>query len=278
MMAAMEKGHAAHLEDLAAKVWPRLISEIDELALGAQAGVWSVPLKTSLAADDQRTKPFHTSHAVHQCLVAGIDNLSGLRHMIFGAPGAHCEEATLHHAAHYLLARGAIENFATALWILDPSSRSERVTRTLRWHAQNIKDMHAALAPLPVEFSTTTREEKFERLEQILRDSVGGVPARFRSGYTTTEVVEYVDDAFSATDSFFSTVFIWRLCSGFAHGRPWASIGFLEQEELVSDDPEVVHTRMKSDLPRALMAPQHALELCGRLLATYRTRSTPIDG
>lgn len=32
---------------------------------------------------------------------------------------------------------------------------------------------------------------------------------------------------------------------------------------------------MTSDLPRALMAPQHALDLCEQLLATYQMRNTP---
>src|SRR5215210_2469033 len=41
-----------------------------------------------------------------------------------------------------------------------------------------------------------------------------------------------------------TTRFTWQLCPGFAHGRPWASLGFLEREELPTDDPDVLHARM----------------------------------
>lgn len=61
----------------------------------------------------------------------------------------------------------------------------------------------------------------------------------------------------------------------FAHGRAWASLGLLEREELTTGDPDILHARMTSDLPRSLVAPQRALDLCDQLLATYRMRSTP---
>ena len=162
--------------------------------------------------------------------------------------------------------------------MLSPASRPERVTRTLRWHAQNVRDMHVALDPLPVESSTTTRDQQFERLERVLRDATGEVPPRFRNGYTTTEAIRHVDGILPSDGRMLTTLFIWRLCSGFAHGRPWASLGFLEREDLQTDDPEILHARMTSDLPRALMAPQHALDLAQQLQALYRSRTTRIAG
>lgn len=262
------------LDQLARQLWPRVLSEIDHLAAqSAEVGSWTVTSGTSLAGDDRQTRPYQTSHAVQACLVAGIDNLNGLRYMMFGPPDASDRRATIHQAAHYLLSRGAIENFATALWMVKPPSRPERVTRTLRWHAQNIRDMQSALDRLPVESSSRTRERKLEDVEQVLSRAVGHIPPKFRNGYTATEVVKYVDTVCAQDNAMLSTHFIWQLCSGFAHGRPWASLGFLEREELETDDPDVLHARMTSDLPRALMAPQHALTLCRELLATYAARS-----
>lgn len=107
------------MSDLATKLWPHVIQEIDNLARSGEEAVRSVPTGTSLATDDERTRPFQTSHALQQCLVAGIDNLGGLRHMIFGAPGETAASVTVHQSAHYLLARGAIENFLPAFGFLD---------------------------------------------------------------------------------------------------------------------------------------------------------------
>lgn len=145
----------------------------------------------------------------------------------------------------------------------------------MRWHAQNVKDMHTALDPLPVDSTATSRDEKFQRIEAIA-SAAGCSIARLRHGYSTTEAVTYSDQLHASKESVLSTLFVWRLCSGFAHGRPWASLGFLEREEIETDDPEILHARMTSDLPRALMAPQHALELCNRLVRLYEQRCTPI--
>lgn len=263
------------IDVLAQRLVPRVLQQIDTLAEQAAAiGNWTVPSGTSLAADDRATRPYQASHAIQACLIAGIDNLNGLRYMMFGPPDVKNRDVTIHQAAHYLLARGAIENFATGLWMIMPKSRPERLTRTMRWHAQNIRDMHSALDPLPVEATFTTREEKLEALETVLISATGGVPPRFRHGYTATEVVRFADTVSPTESKLLSTESIWRLCSGFAHGRPWANLGFLAREELPTNDPDILHARLTSDLPRALMAPQHALKLCTALLSAYNRRST----
>ncbi len=267
---------AADLDDLATRLWPLVVQRIDELVeMTSEVGSWSVRSNTSLSGDDRRSRPYQTSHAVQSCLATGIDNLHGLRHMMFGAPSEQPSRIVIHQAAHYLLARGALESFATGLWLLTPAARAERVTRTLRWHVQNVKDMHTALEALPDQTLSTTREEKLINLETAITRTVGSIPPGFRRGYSTTEVVRYVDETRGQANQMLSTQFIWQLCSGFAHGRPWASLGFLEREELPTEDPDILHTRMTSDLPRSLMAPQHALDLCEQLLATYRMRNIP---
>ena len=151
---------AADLDDLATRLWPLVVQRIDELVeMTSEVGSWSVRSNTSLSGDDRRSRPYQTSHAVQSCLATGIDNLHGLRHMMFGAPSEQPSRIVIHQAAHYLLARGALESFATGLWLLTPAARAERVTRTLRWHVQNVKDMHTALEALPDQTLSTTREE-----------------------------------------------------------------------------------------------------------------------
>lgn len=182
----------------------------------------------------------------------------------------------LHQAAHYVLARSAIENLATGLSILEPKERVLRVERTLRWHVKNVADQHSALGRLSLP-TTKSREDKLAQLESIAASALGHVPPGFRRGYTATEVVRYVDQSNPERDvnAFLSAQLVWQLCSGFAHGRPWASLTFQEQELLPTDDPDVLSVRLTSDMHRALLAPKEAMHLLERLLVLHEARNRP---
>lgn len=263
------------LERLASKIWPDVIELIDVLVKRAErVGEWPTQLGSALAGDDARTEPYQTSHAVQMLLNAGIDSLNGVRHLIFGRPDVEFTQPVIHQAAHYVLARAAIEDFSTALWILGPNSRSARVERTLRWHVKNVGDQHSALDRFPI-VAPRNKAQKLKRLEEILQAAVGHVPEDFGKGYYASSVVKYVDESGSTSDELLSTHFIWQLYSGFAHGRPWAQLTFLEREEHPTRQGDVLHARLTSDLHRSLLAPKHALHLCERLLSRHSTLNAP---
>jgi hypothetical protein len=263
------------LDALALHAWPDVVELIDTLVRRAEAGGWgTVQPRTSLATDDARTSPFQSSHVVQLLLNAATDNLHGVRHMIWGPLGQQTDQPILHQAAHYLLARGAMENAAAALWILAPPSRAERVTRTLRWHAQNAKDQAQALADLPGA-TVPDLKQRQTRLAEVCFAATGSDPARFRPGYTVTETMRYVTDLEQGRSGF-PAIFVWRLCSGFAHGRPWASLSFQDVQTQPTVDPDVFSARMTSDLTRALLAPKHALHLIEQVLKLYAARNTPM--
>lgn len=165
----------SQLEELAAKVWPDVVSSIDRLVARAEGGEWHTIERSSLSGDDALTRPFQTSHAVHMLLSAGIDALNGVRHLIWGRPEHESPGPVLHQAAHYVLARTAIENFATGLWILAPRKRTLRVERTLRWHVKNVTDQHSALDRLNLP-TNRSREQKLAQLEGLVTAVVGQVP------------------------------------------------------------------------------------------------------
>jgi hypothetical protein len=262
------------LEELAAKAWPEVVSSIDALVGRAERGEWRTVARSSLSGDNAATEPFQTSHAVHMLLNAGIDALNGVRHLIWGRPGDQPTQPVLHQAAHYVLARAAIENFATALWILHPRKRALRVERTLRWHVKNVTDQHSALDRLGLP-TNRSREQKLSQLEGKVAAAIGTVPPKFRNGYTATEVLRYADETNPdhASNSFLSAQLVWQLCSGFAHGRPWASLTFQEQETRPTDDPDILSVRLTSDMHRALLAPKEALHLLEPLLKLHDQRN-----
>lgn len=261
-------------EELALERWPEIVDAIDAMVKRFQDQVHTAQPGSSLASDDRLTAPYHTSHVIQMLLNAGIDNLNGVRHLIWGRPGEQASHPVLHQAAHYVLARAAIENFATALWILEPPSRPLRVERTLRWHVKNASDHYQAVDELDLPPSKPTAPEKLTRLEAIAAQALGGIPKNFRKGYYPTHVVQYASDSDPRNaDRGLSTMFIWRLCSGFAHGRPWASLAFQEQDIQPTDDPDVMAIRMTSDLTRALLPPKEAVHLLERILKMYDLRS-----
>jgi hypothetical protein len=266
----------SELEDLATRLWPDVVSAVDAIVARAEAGDWHTVPRSSLSGDDAATHPFQTSHAVQMLLNAGIDALNGVRHLIWGRPNDPPSQPVLHQAAHHVLARAAIENFATGLWILSPRKRALRVERTLRWHVKNVTDQHFALDRLSLP-TTKSREDKLAQLEAVVVGAVGHRPPKFRSGYTTTEVLRYVDQTNPEREvnAFLSAQLVWQLCSGFAHGRPWASLTFQEQELLPTEDPDVLSVRLTSDMHRALLAPKEAMHLLERLLVLHQARNRP---
>lgn len=46
----------------------------------------------------------------------------------------------------------------------------------------------------------------------------------------------------------------WQLCSGYAHGRPWAYLGYSEQEQFETTEPEVLNVKLATD-PQRLLYP-----------------------
>lgn len=118
--------------------------------------------------------------------------------------------------------------------------------------------------------------DKVLRLEQIATQSLGAIPSGFRNGYTATKVLEYVDENNpEKAGRKLSTLLLWRLCSGFTHGRIWASLAFQDQDVQPTDDPNVMSVRLTSDLTRALWAPKEAMHLLERLLELRSQRSRP---
>jgi hypothetical protein len=217
---------------------------------------------SSLFGDDKHSDPYHVSHTAQACLVAGVDHLHTAKsHLLdFGVLPAQ---------SLFSVIRGALENFAAAYWILHPRLRNDRVERTLRWHAKNFKDQKTALEPLGLA-DETTRDAKLAKLDAIATPR-GISTASVRSVYTSTSAVQYCElNAPRGRD----VVFAWRLCSGFAHGRPWAYLGMSERnEQFETTDPKVVKLKLTSNPDRVLYPAQQAYLLMIDLVELLQARA-----
>ena len=262
------------MEAIAVRRWPVVVAGIDSLVERASNGDWLKPAAGSqLESDDEVTHPYRHSQALGMLLNAGADALNGVRHVIWGPPGGPLTKPVILQAAHYVLARAAIENFATAIWMLDPPAQRQRVERVLRWYAKNVNDQHKATDPLELEDKGRSRTEKLNELCGIFESATGrDAPKGFRSGYVATDVLAYVD-ATNPKRNDVSAQLVWQLCSGFAHGRPWASLSFQDREQSPTGDPGVVSLRLTSDLSRSFVAPDVAIGLLERLMRLEKRRA-----
>lgn len=217
---------------------------------------------SSLAGDEKACHPYGIAFALRHSLNAGVDQLHAVKSLVV-------DRAVLHTAAPYALARGALEAFATAYWILHPRTRNARIERNLRWHAQNASDSVEATGGLNLPNAKTIEERRaaiyaVADARSIKRDIVG-------VGYRTTTVITYAEQ--NEPDLPLGVLLPWRLCSGFAHGRPWASLALLDRDEVPIDIPGMRGVKLTSDLGRTLYAPLAALQFLERFLKLYEQRA-----
>jgi len=235
-------------EQVVAK-WQEIAPGIDRMAERIQdPNDFQVRPGSSLSGDDQKSSPYCVSHAARMCLVGGVDHLHAAKSLVL-------DLQVLHADAVYSLVRGSLENLAGAFWILHPSLRNDRIERTLRWHARNFNEQRIALEPLGLA-DETTREAKLAKLDTVATPR-GISTANVRAGYRSSTAVKYAEEHSPGS----APLLPWQLCSGFAHGRPWAILGMSEQEQYETADPGVLNLRLTSDLSRVLYPTLSAFRL-----------------
>jgi hypothetical protein len=92
---------------------------------------------SSLREDDDATHPYEISHAAHGALVSASDHLDALRALVADAHVVHAR-------ASFTLLRAALENSSTAVWLLGPPDRDERILRRLRLQWADSRDLETA--------------------------------------------------------------------------------------------------------------------------------------
>lgn len=225
-------------------IWERnLCPDIEKLmARVDDPNEFIVHPRSWLGEDDTWANPFQVSHAVKQCLVAAVDHLHACKVLVADA-------GAMHLAAPASLVRGSLENAAAAFWMLHPKDRAERVTRALHWRAKDSHDEHIALSGIDPGANQKKETRAMRLAEVAARHS--DVDARVLSkGLNSTAIVEYVDQN---TRDDLKVLVLWRMCSGFAHGRQWAALTWGLRETFATSDPDVLAVKFTNDLPRIVM-------------------------
>ncbi len=252
-------------ENDAMKKWQALAPLLDRMIerVGTD-GDFPVATGSSLALDDAAADPYQVSHVIRMCLTAGTDHLHAAKVLVV-------DKQIVHVASPASLARGALETLAAAYWVLQPAQRNERVTRSLRWHAKNMKDAETAVGHLNLPRHILL-ETKLAKLDAVA-GKLSLDTKQIRRGYTSTEAVQCADDY--APTLPLGVTLPWRVCSGFAHGRPWAFLGVSDLEVTDTGEGDVVGVRLTSNLAKALYPSLAAIQLLERLLQLYERAGAP---
>lgn len=214
-----------------------------------------------LGADDGRTHPFQTSHAVWHALSHAVDPLNCLRSVLRDA-------GAIHMYAPYSLIRAALENASAAAWMLHPASRAERVIRRLRFAALDVRSGKRAIRLL----DTTVRPET-ERLDE-LRDIArrAGLDAAAAVRHVAYgEIVEEAGKALSPDSQ--AVLFVWRLCSGITHGDLWTTLNAAERVELPGAPAGMVSLKITANVEKLKFAASIATHMTKLGWRLYDERS-----
>lgn len=183
--------------------------------------------------------------------------------------------------APYTLVRSALENAAIAVLggLLEPPRRPERLRRCLRlalydaWEEGNV---HKLLPAKALEGKRSAEERKSAIRALTAELGLSGFAKRFeyeeaiRAAAKTTlvEDEEPSPDKLQPGDR---AALVWRLCSAFAHGRPFASLSWLDRE-VVIDEGDAYILRLTGDVRRLVTVARFPVEFTHRALQLYEKR------
>lgn len=213
-----------------------------------------------LVGDDRASDPHKVSGTALRALSTATDHLDALKTLIVDA-------GTLHLYAPFTLIRGAIETASAAVWVLAPTTRAERVKRSLQLGVRDAIDGNtvAEEACVPIPRPLADRREQVDNIARAL-----GVATPVKAA-TSTEIVRGAQEV---VDTSMNVLTAWRVCSGFAHGRTWATVSVLEREEFESHTPGDVLLKLTSSVDRVMWAAWAAADTIDKGVELYRSRSS----
>lgn len=235
-----------------------LMARVDDL------NEFQVHPKSWLGQDDTWADPFHVSHAVKQCIVTAVDHLHACKVLVANA-------GAMHLAAPASLVRGSLESAAAAFWMLHPKDRAVRVTRALHWRAKDAYDEYVALAGINPE-ADQKKSAQTKRLAEVAAGRCEIDASVLSKRLASTTMVEYADEN---TRDDVKVLLMWRMCSGFAHGRQWAALAWGLRETFPTSNPDVVSVKFTNDLSRIVMMTLTATHLIKEVENLHAKRARP---
>lgn len=219
--------------------------------------------RSSLSGDDRRTEPFPLSHAVTRNLLVAIDHLHSLRASLLIA-------SSLHTYAPFTLIRGSLEGSINALWLLKPEQRRERITRHILACRADDRDQNTMAGCL----DEPSAESRDNWIEKVI-DECGLDRHRVRGGVPSFGSIAKTVDKETWCEGDNIGELGWRMCSGMAHGREWATLDVLHRQFLREHSESVAEVRLTAGMTDVAMLAQLAYSMLTEALNLFSNRATP---
>lgn len=227
---------------------------------------WMIAPESRMALDDQLTRPHHVSHNTANAVSSAIDHLHTLDSIMIGASASH-------PLAPFSLIRGAIESAAQAAWIVSPEEQQQRIARSLSASLKDAKDRAMAYAELGRQYPQPgTQLPDFENDKaklQKIHDTSGSTGKLVLP--TSTGILKEV--RYLAPNT--SALSIWQLCSGFAHGRRWASDAVFTPTATTSLPGDAVSKVNRPTMKTLVWALTPAMDLIRYTITRYSDLANP---
>ncbi|WP_206797021.1 hypothetical protein [Amycolatopsis sp. MtRt-6] len=190
---------------------------------------------SELAVDDQATDPRRLSHLALTAVGAAVDHFHASSLLISTG-------RVVHMNAQFTLLRAALENAATAVFMLGPDDSQERIFRALRIAWSDVVDQHNLLDNVnqPPRKSLAAHKTELQNLAKaqgMTKADVAKIAARALSYsmIVKTAGAEAFGDKVGPL-----ALTIWMVNSGSAHGKQWEAITKIDRANLVATDDVTV--------------------------------------
>jgi len=268
LVGVQEEGYDVDLDEATAQDLNRIFDRATEWRERVNTLPDAPSEGSSLAGDDRATTPYQLSHAVNLALFSAVDHIDALRSMIAIA-------GVIHSHAPFTLIRAVIENAATAVWLLAPRGRDERVLRRLRLQWADFADADQVWPKeaKPDEQFLSAKKERLQglgRARGLSKVQISQIAAHAVS-YSSIVATAGAEGR-SLTEE--RALVAWRLSSGIAHARPWATLALLDHDEIQAAAEGVLNLRVTAPNRGLLMLAQIAANMIHDGWILYDERRT----
>lgn len=261
-MTADKKASGHSRERESARIWSGMRLDFAEISDWHEANVKSYDAAAGslLHVADAMSEPHQASHVVGYFLLTAVDHLHALKMVMVDAGSQHT-------FAPYTLIRAAIENAATALWVLQQNDPRSVAKRALTLEYRGLLDQRRAAR------AVDPKAEMDKDLLDIFTSCLA------RHGFTHADVKTAPQhlaliDATSEHFNIRNAALTWQFCSAAAHGRQWAW-KYLTRFEPQDDDgvSKVLSGQLTSDETMIAYSLNTACSLVRKALAVRQVRS-----
>lgn len=188
---------------------------------------YAVQPGTALAGDDIATPYERLSSQAETCIAVAFDNLRTVQLIMQNA-------GTIPAFAHFGLIRNAIEAAGIGLWLLGPTSRDERVLRSLQLSFENRKDLHGLETAIEGTYAALRTDDPIKARLEELRDARSANRGKTLKPPTITARLKNAQEYVDRGDH--TILIVWKMTSGISHGQRSTMYALLDREVLSTSE------------------------------------------